>query len=138
MKKLLFLLLTLLYTNLCAQVKPITCGTKVTGKPIIFSQEQKDKMANAINTPYTVRIFVTVFADDNGSNRATTNDHILRQVQNMANHFQPQNICFILGGIRQVNNSDLNNHNADDSTENTELPPFQVSGFLNIFVHKAL
>lgn len=113
----------------------IDCGTKVTGKPIIFTQEQKDKLANVINTPYTVKIFVTVFADDNGSNRGATDANILRQVQNMANQYQPQNICFILGGIRQVNNSDLNNHDATDSTENTELPPVLVSGFFNIFIH---
>jgi hypothetical protein len=139
MKKILFLLMTLIHTNLSAQIiQQIDCGTKVTGKPIIFTQEQKDKLANVINTPYTVKIFVTVFADDNGSNRATTDADVLRQVQNMANQYQPQNICFILGGIRQLNNSDLNDQDADDSTEKTELPPVLVNGFLNIFIHKAL
>lgn len=138
MKKLLFLLMTLTYTHLSAQIEGINCGTQAKGKPIIFTQEQKDKLANAINTPYTVKIFVTVFADNNGSNRAAPDDDILRQVQNMANQFQPQNICFVLGGIRQMNDSDLNNHDANDSTENTELPPVLVDGFLNIFIHNAL
>lgn len=139
MKKLVFLILALVCTKLNAQiVQQLDCGTKVKGKPIIFTQEQKDKLSNVINAPFTVKIFVTVFADNNGSNRATTDDHILRQIQNMSNQYQPQNICFLLGGIRQINNSDLNDHDAEDSTENTELPPILVSGFLNIFVHKAL
>ncbi|RFS18551.1 M43 family zinc metalloprotease [Emticicia sp. C21] len=136
MKKLLLLLLTLVYTHVSAQT--IECDMHATGKPIIFSQKQKDslKLTNAINAPYTVKIFVTVFADDNGTNRGATDADILRQVQNMVNQYQPQNICFILGGIRQVNNSDLNDHVKAD--EAAEVLPYRVSGFLNIFIHRSL
>ncbi|MBA4851217.1 M43 family zinc metalloprotease [Emticicia sp. BO119] len=135
MKKLLLLLLAaLIYTNLRAQ--HIDCDTRPTGKLIIFSQEQKDKIANAINAPFTVKIFVTVFADDDGSHRGATDENILRQIQNMANQYQPQNICFVLGGIRQVNNSDLNTHTKD--TEAAEVLPFREPGFINIFIHNSL
>ena len=135
MKKLLFLLLTtFIYTKLSAQ--HIDCDTKPTGKLVIFSQEQKDKLANAINAPFTVKIFVTVFADDDGSHRGATDADILRQIQNMASQYQPQNICFVLGGIRQINNSDLNDHTK--STEAAEVIPFREPGFINIFIHYSL
>lgn len=136
MKKLLMLLLTWIPGYLFAQ--GIDCGVKPGSKPIIFPQKTIDslRMTNMINAPYTIKIFVTIFADSDGYNVAASKENVLRQVQNMANQYQPQNICFILGGIRQVNNTDLNYQ--VDSTESAEVAPFQVSGFLNIFIHSAL
>lgn len=114
------------------------CGTKVKGSPIIFTEKEQESINKilAINQPYAIKIYVTVFADDNGTNRASSDANIHRQIQNMANQYQPHNICFILMGIRQINNSDLNNHDAD--TEEAELSPFMVAGSLNIFIHTAL
>lgn len=138
MKRIIYLLISILvWGNTWAQVRQLDCAI-ATGKPIIFTQEEKDKVANAINAPFTIKIFVTVFANNDGTNRAASDADILRQVQNMANQYQPQNICFVLGGIRQINNSDLNNHDVSDSTENTELPPYLVNGFLNILIHRQL
>lgn len=114
------------------------CGTKITKPPVRFTQKQSDSLNAilAVTTPYSVRVFITVFADDNGSNRAATDADIMRQFQNMVNQYQPRSICFILIDVRQVNSTDLNSHNAD--TEEAELNPYKVSGCLNIFLHNSL
>ncbi|WP_165372134.1 M43 family zinc metalloprotease [Emticicia agri] len=138
MKKILFFFIML--SSITSMAQTLKCITHENKPPIIFSKKTNDslKQTNAINMPYTVKIYVTIFADNGGSNKATTNEHVLRQIQNMANQYQSQNICFLLVGIRQINNTDLNDHNVSDSTENTELTPYMVNGFLNIFVHKYL
>ena len=139
MKKIVILILLIgSVLNLKAQVKDEICGTKITGKPIIFTEKQNDSLKSVmvVNQPYAIKIWVTVFANDDGSNRAATDANIYRQLQNMSNQFQPQNICFVLMGLTQVNNSDLNDHIA--STEEAELNPFRVAGCLNIFIHQQL
>lgn len=135
MQKILFFLIIIGCSNLYAQRND--CGTKAK-TPIFISEKEKERMRSiaAINVPYTVKIHVTVFADDDGSNRAANDTDILRQVQNMVNQYQPHNICFLLFGISQVNNTDLNTQ--VDSTEEGELAPFMKSGLFNIFVHKEL
>ncbi len=119
------------------------CGTKPGSSPILFTKSQQ----NTINTQLTttqvnaIKIYVTVFADDDGTNIAATNNDILRQIQNMTNQYQPHNICFILMGITQINNTDLNDQNVTSTPatdESAELVPFLVNGFLNIFLHNSL
>lgn len=114
------------------------CDTPVGDAPIIFDKTTQDSVnaVMAINTPYCVRAYVTVFADNNGSNRAAADVDIVRQFENMVNQFSNQNICFMLMNIEQVNNSDLNSHNR--STEESELNPFIVDNCLNIFIHNVL
>jgi Pregnancy-associated plasma protein-A len=119
------------------------CGTKTGDKPFIISKTEMDafKSTLAINQPYSVSIFVTVFANDNGTNRAATDANILRQIQNMSNQYSSHNICFILLGIKQVNNTDLNNHMVTKDTatdERNEVIPFKISGVLNVFIHNQL
>ncbi|GAB3519135.1 zinc metalloprotease [Emticicia fontis] len=128
----------LLLAGVAAQAQTKICGTYGKGKPIIFSQQTKDslKLTNAINTPYTVKVYITVFADDNGGNRADTDARIAGYMQVMSNVFQSHNICFLMAGMKQVNNTDLNTQNVD--TEESELAPYMESGFLNIFVHRSL
>jgi Pregnancy-associated plasma protein-A len=142
MKMILFILF-LFIKSFSIQAQTDICGTKTGDKPIIFTKEQQDKINTtfAINQPYAIKIWVTVFANDNGTNRAATDANIRRQVQNMSNQYQTQNICFILMGITQVNNSDLNDHNVTSmpaTDESAEVLPFNVAGFLNIFIHNTM
>jgi hypothetical protein len=114
------------------------CGTKPGKVPLIFSKEKQDSV-NAIlaqSIPYSLRVFITVFANNDGSNRAASDADILRQFQNMVNQYQPQDICFSLINIKQVNNTDLNNQDADN--EVIDLTPYMVSGCMNIFIHQTL
>lgn len=141
MKNLLILLIFVISFESYSQGND--CGTIAKGLPIIFSEKQKDSL-NVIMTvtqPYAVQIFVTVFANNDGSNRAASDADIRRQIQNMSNQYQPHNICFLLMGIQQVNNTDLNDQNITNSSatdESLEVLPFIVAGSLNIFIHNSL
>lgn len=141
MKK-IFLILIIFVGNASLKAQTNKCGTKAGDNPVLITKEQQDNINKilAINQPFGIRLWVTVFADDNGTNRAASDDDIKRQIQNMANQYQAHNICFMLMGITQVNNSDLNAQLiTDDATdESAEITPFIVSGHLNIFVHTSL
>jgi hypothetical protein len=143
MKKILFLLFILTINHAYSQGND--CGTKAKGEPIIFSKEQQDSLKTimTVNQPYAIKIWVTVFANNDGSNRAASDADIQRQIQNMTNQYAPHSICFVLMGLTQVNNSDLNNHYVaptanDPNDEVGEVVPFYISGYLNIFVHASL
>jgi hypothetical protein len=136
MKKLIILFLVVI-GSISAKAQE-ECGTKITKPPVRFSQKQKDSLnvVLAVTTPYAVRVHITVFADDNGTNVGATDADVMRQFQNMVNQYQPRSICFILIDVRQVNNTDLNSHDAD--TEEAELVPYRIAGCLNIFIHNSL
>ncbi len=141
MKNILFILLFLGFSKALAQGND--CGTKAKGKPLYIAEKQKDSLKTilTINQPYAVKVWVNVFADDNGTNRAATDADIQRQMQNMTNQYQAHNICFLLMGISQVNNTDLNTQNITGvpaTDESGEVVPFYISGFLNVFIHKNL
>lgn len=116
----------------------IDCGTRAGSVPVFPDKDKLDSAmaVSAINTPYCVRTYITVFANDNGTNRGDTDANILINFQHMVNAFAPRNICFLLVNIRQVNNTDLNTHNVD--TEESELDPFMKANCLNIFIHRTL
>jgi Pregnancy-associated plasma protein-A len=137
MKKTLILFIVLL-GGFSLKAQTPKCGTREGTIPYIFSKSKQDSINSVltVNSPYCIRVYITVFADGDGSNRAATDADILRQFQNMVNQFEPQNICFMLINIRQVNNTDLNTHNAD--TETAEVNPYLQSGCLNIFLHNYL
>jgi Metallo-peptidase family M12 len=90
----------------------------------------------AVSLPYPVKIFVVIFANDDGSNVAVEESDVLRQIGNMQSFYAPRNICFILTGITQVNNSDLNSQDTD--SEELELFPYLRGGHVTIFVHASL
>ena len=141
MKKIIMLLMLAMSFKSYSQGND--CGTKVKGSPIIFSEKEQEAINKilAVNQPYAIKIYVTVFANNDGTNRAASDTDIRRQIQNMSNQYQAHNICFMLMGIRQVNNTDLNDHNVTDvvaTDESVEVLPFIVSGNLNIFVHNSL
>lgn len=128
----------LILTTFGFSQNPEDCATKAGDKPIIPSKEKLDsaRASFGINTPFCIRTYITVFADDNGSNRGDSDENILANFQYMVNAFSSQNICFLLVNIRQMNSTDLNTHNVD--TEQAELNPFLKENCLNIFIHKNL
>lgn len=114
------------------------CGTPVPEFPPIFTKAKQDSINSiaAINLPYSIPVYITIFANTDGSNAAVTKERALIQFENMVAQYSGTNICFMLIDILQVNNSDLNSHNA--STEEAELNPFRVENCLNIFIHASL
>jgi hypothetical protein len=121
----------------------IVCGTTLKGPLKLITKKTKDSLNAvfqnnlAINTPYTFKVYITVFANDDGTHRADDDANILTNFQYMADAFRPHNICFLLAGIRQINNTDLNFHDID-AEENSELTPYLVSGFMNMFIHELM
>jgi hypothetical protein len=119
-----------------AQQRQNDCGT-----PVRFPLKQVDtallQQRSVLATlPYPVKIFVVVFADNDGTNLGASEADILRQIDNMRGFYAPHNICFILTGMEQVNSTDLNSHDTDSET--IELAPYLRSGMITIFVHASL
>lgn len=110
------------------------CGTPTPSIPLRVSPEVLRQPG--ISDPVMLRMFVHVFADNNGTNRAAEDTMILSRLESMQEYYAPRDICFQLIGIRQINNTDLNNHNT--STEESELFPFLVPDAINMFLHTTL
>jgi len=83
--------------------------------------------------PYCIKVYLTVFANNDGSNRASTDADQIRQFNAMLAQYRVHSICFVLLGIREVRNSDLN---IQDKSEEDELEPYLVPGAFNIFTHQ--
>ena len=118
-------------------LKAQECGTQPGKIPFVFSKQKQDSINSilAVNSPYCIRVYITVFANNDGSNRADTDNNILTNFQYMVNAFKPQNICFMLINIKQINDSDLNAHTL---AEEGELAQYMKTGCLNIFIHQTL
>jgi hypothetical protein len=128
-----------------AQDIPILQEPKECGTPVRYPLKKIDstllqqRMAArgiAVTLPYPVKVFVVIFADNDGSNVAVTETEVLRQMDNMQSFYAPRNICFILTGITQVNSTDLNSQDTDSETG--ELSPYLRSNNITIFVHASL
>lgn len=109
------------------------CGT-LSRKPLkpIPKGELARVAQKAGVLPYCIKVYLTVCANDNGTFRASTDADQLRQFNAMVEMYRPHSICFVLMGIRQINNSDLNDQ---DKSEESELEPYLIPGMLNVFTH---
>lgn len=139
MKKITFIISTCLFAviALYGQAFPKKeCGTKTPASPLFVTASLNKPSSVLATTPYLMKIYITVFANDNGSNVAAPDTAIMRQVTNMKNFYAPHNICFILAGIQHINSTDMNNHDTDN--EAFKLSFFIVGGCMNIFVHQNL
>lgn len=129
----LLLFMTLLAGVARAQVRR-ECGTPDPVQRIFIDSAGLNRPLD-FPLPIIVKIFIHVFANDNGNMVAVGDSSINRQLENMRQFYAPHNICFIVAGWEQINNSDLNNF-----TEYEEylLAPYLVSGAIDIFFHSSL
>jgi Pregnancy-associated plasma protein-A len=140
MKNILILLLVLVATYTKAQeiiTKQNGCGTRTPKNARVISKDDMGRFLSspsAISVPYSVKVYITVFADNDGSNRAATDANVLIKFQQMVNQYNNHGICFVLAGIRQINNSDLNIQDTD--SEESEVYDLRITDCLNIFIHK--
>lgn len=131
----IYSLVALLHQQAWGQAKK-ECGTKTPAAPL-FINKNDARINNTLYTfPYLMKIYVTVFSNDDGSNVAAPDTAIMRQITNMRNFYAPHNICFILAGVQHIKSTDLNDQNTD--TEGLELSLLLVGGCMNIFVHQNL
>ncbi len=130
----LFVMCCLLWIS-SATAQRSDCGTKPGAKPLYVDTSIERNSVQA-TFPLLMKVFVHIIANDNGTLRAVEDTSMLRQLENMRQFYAAHNICFILTGIEQINNTDLNTHDAD--SEEAELSAFLVPDVLNIFVHRTL
>lgn len=86
--------------------------------------------------PYNIRVRFVVFANNDGSIRAATDEDMIRQFGNMQDFFREHQICFTLMEIVQVNNTALLYMNSD--TEEAQLGQYTGNDRITIFVHSTL
>jgi Pregnancy-associated plasma protein-A len=111
----------------------IACGSKMKGAPYRVSTNLKSPTTNAI--PYCFKVFITVFADNDGTNVAMTPAEIEIRKAFMVAAYRPYNICFMFIGSQIINNTSLNNFNTSDDSN---LNPYKYASTLNVFVHKSI
>lgn len=117
------------------------CGTPApANKPVLTAAKlQRAESQRVLYTsPYPLKVFVRVFADNDGTNLAATEEDVLRQFENMRSFYNAHNICFILAGYEVTRHSDLNDMNIDEADDMADLQGYILNGCMNIFVHTAL
>jgi hypothetical protein len=138
MKK-LFLLLMILTVNYTASAqRECTKKMRKTARKLDTVQvnEKLRTLGISAGTPHMIKLFVVIFANSDGSNIAASQADVRRQITNMANFYAPHDICFALGAIQQVNNTELNSMDADN--DEGLLSPYIRTGYITIFVHNSL
>lgn len=143
MKKLLVFMLFILagYSQAEAQIIKRECSSKMrklAGKKVdsTLLQQRRQALRMTATTPYIIKLFVVIFANSDGSHVAASQADVRRQIANMSTFYAPHNICFILSATQQVNNSDLNNQDADN--EEDDLSPYVRDNHITVFVHNDL
>jgi len=114
------------------------CGSISKGLAKVISKDNMQKIlrASSISEPYLVKVYFTVFSDNDGTNQATNEDTIVKRFQSMVNFYRDRNICFALIGIRYIRNSDYNVQDADN--EESEMYDMRIPNCLNVFIHNEL
>jgi len=121
--------------------RPNDCSTPVPVIKPVFTQDQRNLInANKVlfTTPYPLKIHIKVFANDDGSNLAATEDNVLRQFENMRIAYASHNICFILSGYDIINNTDLNNMDVAEADDLSQIGPLVVTSCFTLFIHRSL
>lgn len=117
------------------------CGTPAPPiKPVLAAEklQRAEQLRLLYSAPYPLKVFVRVFANDDGSNLAAAEADILRQFGNMAAFFSTHDICFILAGYEVTWNTDLNNMDKDEANDRSQIEALAVGSCMNIFVHATL
>ncbi len=97
---------------------------------------KKQQLRIGANEAYMIKLFVVIFADDDGNNAAAGVDDVRRQIEFMTDYYRPHNICFVLAGTQQSNNTDHNSQFKD--SEEDEVAVYRRTGYLTILVHSNL
>jgi hypothetical protein len=93
-----------------------------------------------LTTPYLIKIFVRIFRDNSGNNAATTRDSVINRVTQMNGQYSSDNVCFLLMGIDEINDSYANFQMRDDDSLDAVYKPYlrnnyALPGVVTIFIH---
>jgi hypothetical protein len=127
----------------------ISCDTKPhdSGYYMLNAQEfvtnalsKKGMSQNGISTPYTIRTFIRIARENNGTLPGCTIETALQNFNEMNGQYNAHNICFQLIGIDYVNDSYLNNFDIDANLASV-YPAYirnnnlDIDGAMTIFIH---
>jgi hypothetical protein len=105
-----------------------------------LSERQMNPNATDFSAPYTIRVFIRIVRQNNGTLPGCTVETAIQNFNEMNGQYNGHNICFQLAGIDFINDSYLNNFNIEDSLD-TVYPNYirnnnlDVNGAMTIFVH---
>ena len=94
--------------------------------------------SDLISLPYTIKCFIRIFRNSNGSNQAITEETARQNFEEMNVQYSGHNICFQLLGIDFINDTYGNNMRYDsllDTDYKTYLNTKRISSSFTIFVH---
>ncbi len=117
------------------------CGTITpVSKPLVTDEMRQRINSNKVlyTTPYPLKVFIIVYADDNGTNLAATEFDVMRQFENMRIAYAPHDVCFILAGYEVRNSTDLNNMNVAEADDLSQVTNAAVANCFTLFVHRTL
>lgn len=123
-----------------AQQNP-KCGTKAPlVKPVLSLEKINKTMERRMKyeSPYPLKIFIRVFADDDGTNMVVNEEDVMLQVSKMQQYFNPHSICFISVGFEIIRNTDLNSMQVDEADDLFKLSGLAIPNCITIFVHDRL
>lgn len=141
MRKLIWIFLFMHFLLVAGAQIVKECGTPT---PLIKPVLTPGKLLRVANqkilytSPYPLKVFIRVFADNDGSNLAATEANVLRQFENMRGFYQAHDICFMLAGYEVTRNIDLNNMDKDEANDRSQLDGYVLNNCLNIFIHDNL
>jgi len=90
-------------------------------------------------TPYIMKVFIHICADNDGYNLAVTNAaNFKTYVEGTRDFYASHNICFLLMGVDTIKSTTLNYMMIDNSTDYNTLVSKLVPNNINVFFHKTL
>jgi hypothetical protein len=114
------------------------CATKVT-QFIPIDKEQLRQSQLLYTTPYQLKLFIHICADDNGSNVSmTTKAAFDTYIQGTRDYYAPHNICFSLVGVDTIYSTALNDMIVDNTSDYDLIVSKLVPGVVNVFFHRSI
>ena len=113
----------------------------LNAKGFMDSVRQRQQLSRTLlTTPYLVKVFVRIFRDNSGANAATTRDSVINRISQMNAQYSSDNVCFLLMGIDEINDSYANFQMDDDDSLDIQYKPYlrnnyALDGVVTIFVH---
>jgi hypothetical protein len=117
------------------------CGTPAPAIKPVITAEKLNRIAMQrvqFTAPYPLKVFIRVFADNDGSNLAAPQADVLRQFENMRMFYSSFNVCFILVGYEVTRNTDLNDMNKEEDNDRNQIEGMALNNSMNIFIHNNL
>jgi hypothetical protein len=114
------------------------CGSiKIDTEASRIARDYMASSSSRSTVSATVRVYVHIFRNTDGSNAATSINQVQNEINNLISDYNPGNICFALIGVDFIDNSNLNS-GMNVETDWALMLPYLRPGCLDIFYHSNL